>query len=92
MAFPIPAWLTKAAGLGELDSETKDEILAGAFFADVAYGKAIWFALVIGAGVALVWAGVGLGLGRKYDEAVALEAGAPGASALAKDAPLEDKA
>ena len=47
---------------------------------------------VIGAGVALVWAGVGLGLGRKYDEAVALEAGAPGHSILAKDAPLEEKA
>ena len=29
---------------------SKDEILAGAFFSDVAYGKAIWFALVIGAG------------------------------------------
>jgi ATP:ADP antiporter, AAA family len=48
---------------------------------------------IIGAGVALVWAGVGLRLGRRYDDAVALEANATAASTRGgQGAPLEDKA
>jgi AAA family ATP:ADP antiporter len=66
------------------------DVLSGWVFAFLTTSIGLGMApvAVIGAVVALLWAAVGLALGRKYDDAVALE---NDPANPAHDAPLEDK-